>query len=332
MKPQDYQAKLKSYIQTLDPKIFGLSSTDNISLKRLSVGLHNVNFLISFKDRKFVLRFHPGNKLGQDKTADEASGMKLLKDLPVPDVLSVSKPDFLDSSVMIIEFVEGSHQDFNDLSTDKVRALARVVAKIHKIKRNVFSKALGAPPITEGNYENYVKAIFDSSVVHPLSLIDPKLYDDSSEIIAKAGKLLDSALADLAESFVGREFSLMHTDIGRDNVLWVGNDPKIIDWEEITFGDPADEVSYIFAINNLNEKHQNIFLDEYLSERTDASLKTRLPIYTLKNRLFDLVWSLSKLQQQKSGQEPQLMQKSSELYQQFYDVRREALANLVDES
>jgi hypothetical protein len=134
--PQALNEKLIHYIQSIDPSVFGLAEIATVTVTPLSKGYQNVNFLFELderQDKRFVIRFHPDNKNGNDKTAVEAQNMMLLKGIPIPDILHVGKPNFVDSSVIILQFVEGENINFNDLSAAQIKHLAEVMAETHGI-------------------------------------------------------------------------------------------------------------------------------------------------------------------------------------------------------
>ncbi len=330
MSELEYQEQLKKYLESLDSGIFGVDRVSVISIKRLGGGLHNVNYLVELDGlppRKLVVRFHPKNNPGEDKTAIEASNMRLLDGLRVPRIIFVGVPEFLGSTVMCMEFIEGTSADFRTLSDEKIRMLARATAEVHSIKRDMFSRAPSAPASEHGTYADYLSTMIKSTITDRLTKVRVEIYQDSQALIARGLEKCNDYLA--REEFTGSRFSLLHTDLGEGNVIWSSGEPTIIDWEEITFGDPADEVAYIFAINNLDTQWQSTFLDEYLRAMHDESLTRRIPAYILKNRLFDLRWSISKMAELQSGESPEMLHGSIEEYRGFYNVRRDALEALL---
>lgn len=323
--------QLKQYLQSLEPALFGVTAISTVTLERLETGLHNVNYLVTLNnslEHRFILRFHPNNDNGKDKAAAEASNMHLLEGMPIPKLLWTDKPDFLDSTIIIIEFIPGVHKDFNTLTVSEIKALAATLAEVHSKKSKLYSPSWSAAPTELGDYADYFKSVVKSTITTPLRKAPGDIYSDSAKIIHEAVVRLDVRLVD----FDNKEFSLLHTDIGSGNVLWNNSKPTFIDWEEVTFGDPADEVAYVFAINNLSKTHQSTFLKEYLAHCDDVTLGTRLPLYMLKNRLFDLVWSIGKLSQQASGIESELMSIPNNTYKKFYDERRDALERCLHDS
>jgi aminoglycoside phosphotransferase (APT) family kinase protein len=327
------EEQLKEYIGSINPERLGVAEIKGVRLQRLAGGLHNVNYLVEFDavPNKFIARFHPGNLPGTDRTAEEVAHMQLVVQLPVPRIILADKPAFLSSTIMLQEFIAGSHKEFPSLTTIEVGALARVVARMHVITRDTYSPSLGASPDMHGTFADYLRSLTRTTIDVKLDVIDKHEYADSAEIVDAARAKLDTMID--CDGMASSTFSLLHTDIGSGNVIWrEDGSPIIIDWEELSFGDPADEVAYIFAINNVDDEWQSAFLEQYQHLKTDQLLTTRLPAYILKNRLFDLAWAIGKLHNIRSGAHSGLLQGSLDLYQGYYDVRRDALQKILIET
>ena len=56
--------------------------------------------------------------------------------------------------------------------------------------------------------------------------------------------------------------ALLHGDPAGGNIIWVP-EPVLIDWEYARFGDPADEIAYIFNQNELDEPYRQDFWRGY---------------------------------------------------------------------
>lgn len=329
----DSIARLREYIFDLDPIIFNLDAITSVKMERFDRGLHNVNYLVTLNnslDCRFVLRLQPSHQAVRQTITDEAANMKILDGVPAPRLVWTDKPRFLGYPIMILTFLPGEHKDFNTLSTNEVIRLADVIAQIHGITNDEYGLISHSYPTKKGNYADYLRSAIDISITQPIQKANPAIYNNASAVINKSREYLNHMLSQNLAAFTSSSFSLLHTDIGRDNIIWNNEQPSIIDWEEMTFGDPADEVAYVFAINDLNVSAQHIFLERYKTHRTDTTLEVRLPIYILKNRLSDLAWSITKRDRQTLGEEDVLLRKSKELYQEFYDVRLASLSRLVD--
>lgn len=150
-------------------------------------------------------------------------------------------------------------------------------------------------------------------------------------MIQQAIKQLHDSLETSKNAFTGTQFSTLHTDIWSLNVVWNESKPTFVDWEDMCFGDPADELAYILAINNVSEHFKTIFMQAYLQGTHDPFFMERLDIYTLKARLFDLIWSIKKLDEEAQGQ-PGHIQKAEGIYENFYNVRLVSLRKYMDKT
>jgi aminoglycoside phosphotransferase (APT) family kinase protein len=280
------QNEIRTYIQLLNPNIFGVTKITSITLSPLSNGYQNVNFMFELNehpDKKYVIRFHPDNQQGRDKTATEAQNMQLLHEASIPKILFIDKPDFINSSIMIMEFIDGESKDFNSLTLQQMKLLAKTIARVHTITNTHYSQTMGGPATQSGNYADYLRAMIEYSIQRYLAPLKQTTYQECSQLVQQAQSRIAVEMSKAARPFAGSLFSLLHTDIGAGNVLWAGQVVTLIDWEEITFGDPADEVSYIFMVNNLTSAHQDEFLSSYFAIKADESLTQRLIAYTFKS-------------------------------------------------
>lgn len=114
---------LQNYIEQLDPKILKLKSLQNASLKLLSGGHHNANYLLTFAHtpQKFVLRFYAKYEAGSDVIVNEYQRLKSLPTGFASEVFFLDKPPFLESSLLIMEFNEGMHVKYEEMSSDQIK-------------------------------------------------------------------------------------------------------------------------------------------------------------------------------------------------------------------
>lgn len=320
-----FSAKFEEYLGSLDPQVLGLSKIGKVLCTPLDGGTSNITYLAHLDTKKFVIRFHPKSDNKADHTAEEYQKLKGAKGMHAPKALYLGKPDFIDSSALIMEFVEGEHKEFNDLSSTEVKNFAHAVADIHKITRDgVFSKCPDFPEDVKGTQYNYLQSYIDNTITRWLDEADPSLYAKDKEIIQAAQEELQKQMGKHKDAFSNTTFSYLHNDIVILNVLWNNNQPTLIDWESPSFGDRADEVAYIFAINNTSSEFEQTFLEEYEKYIDDPTLRQRVEVYKLKNRLMDVTWAISKLDEEASGKNP-LMKKAEGLYKGFYDIRLKGL-------
>ena len=65
--------------------------------------------------------------------------------------------------------------------------------------------------------------------------------------------------------FCGNDFTLIHFDLNRNNILRSNNSNKIIliDWEQASAGDSAMDIAKLFLKLNFNDVQKKDFLVEY---------------------------------------------------------------------
>lgn len=325
------QEKFEGYLQSIDPQVLGLSNIDSVSCTPLEGGTANVTYLAKVNDnKKFILRFHPKSDDQTDHTAEEYKKLKEANGLHAPKALHLGKPDFINSSALIMEFEEGEHKDFNALTPVEIKNFANAVADIHSITRaNTFSKTPDLPEDAEGTHYDYIQSHLDNTISRWLNEADPSIYQADQGLIQRAQHELNEQIEQHKEAFSSTTFSYLHNDIVVLNVLWNKDQPTIIDWEVPAFGDRADEVAYIFAINNTSNEFNEVFLEEYEKHVDDPTLRERIEIYKLKNRLLDVAWAISKLDEEAKGQNP-LMKREKGLYKGFYDIRLKGLRECLE--
>jgi len=198
-------------------------------------------------------------------------------------------------SVLLQEYIPGQPKNFNDLSAPEIGALAAVLGEVHAVVGERFSGRSGdEPSCCEGTYEDYVWAMIHESVHVRLSRFDTRPYPAAMAMLRDGTQVLRNSLARQAGHFrrPNQVFSLQHHDCNQDNVLWCSNgSPKLIDWNP-TFGDPADELAYIFTDNHCSQSFTELFLQGYQAPRGSGDVTDRIPVYVLKNLLDDLAWAI----------------------------------------
>jgi hypothetical protein len=207
---------LDTYMRSLDPSIFGLNAITSIKLSSFSTGYQNINFLIMLNDlpdKKYVIRFQPDNQHGNDKTADEAQNMRQLIGIPSPQLILVDKPDFVDSSVMIMEYVEGKSKDFNDLSPKQIKIPAETVANMHSLTNRKDCETMGGVVCLDGNYADYLQAMTEYSVQKYLGPLNLETYQESDRLVQQARVKINDKIMHAAQLFKSNDSYYIQTSI-----------------------------------------------------------------------------------------------------------------------
>ncbi len=318
-------------ILALPASVFGLTEISNCNVTSLDSGHHNYNFRIELNNDatlQYIVRFHPGTSSDNDPILGEFGKLKSLNGLHCPRVHYVGAFEGVESQVLIMEFIPGEHKDFEILTDDEIGSLAQAIKDIHGITSDTYSSRLGAQADSHGTHLSYANALISSTIDNRIAKLNPDIYKNDAQLIHNAIKQLHDWLKISENAFTSTQFSVMHTDIWSLNVIWDEGKPTFIDWEDMCYGDPADEVAYIFAINNVSDHFKKYFLDTYVRSMQDTFFSERLRIYTLKARLFDLIWSIKKLDEEMSNQ-PGYIQKEKGVYEEYYIVRLNALKKFI---
>lgn len=322
-----HEKQIIKYIHTLDPKLFNLSKISDVICTKLHGGLHNVNFKVTVTDgvnqRICVLRTPDSNKDAAALASENYYVQLLQNSGTTPKILHYSQDTTLNRPIIISEFITGKHLQFDELDNYQITLLAQKLVRIHAVKNELFSIGNAKLPKTKGTLKDYAEATVREKITKRYKIYSKEVVHDAAAV-NQAQAILHTLLSGATNSsWDARTFSLCHGDIGAGNIIWADTDLWFIDWDDARFGDPADDIGYIFAINHMGPDFQRTFLDAYSKESKDASIASRTDAYVLKNYLFDVVWAIGKLYQIKN--ESSLIEISESQYREMYEQR---LSNL----
>lgn len=324
--------QLVEYVTLLSPEILGRVSTDEVQLTQLAGGHHNVNFLIDIGDpsaKRYVLRFHPSDQDGNDVVAAEYAQLKKLNGLLAPKAIHLGKPDFLSSSVMIMEFVPGVHKSYSDLNPSEIRQLANGLATIHLFGEEWY-QSHPEEVLRLGTYMDAAHAVITAWTVEPLAKIARGQYPEATLLVQMALTRLEADLKRESAAFAGVTRSLIHSDPNPENVIWHEKGITFVDWSGAGIGDPADEISFMFVGNAVSDEFKWVFMEEYLGLRPDASLPVRIEVYVLKSLIEDLVWVMSQLERERLGTLSRFLTREEGTYQRHFEIRFQALRGYME--
>ena len=318
------EEEVKAYVRSLPPHIFGLQTYEHLSCARLKKGLHHLNFKLVVSDTTktctAVVRL-PATAEDQEALTREVWYLEKLKSDVTPNILFHATASSLGMPVLITAFVPGAHIAFSRLTEAQIGMLAKKLTDVHSIKENRYSSAGAVLPTFMGTYRNYARAVVYEDIDKPYERARSIPHDDKT--VSRARTLLDRMLNSNNDSWGQNEFSLCHGDIGIYNVLWTEHDLRLIDWDGARFGDPADDIAYIFAINQVSSRWRSSFLNTYSRLSPTQHIQSRIEIYLLKNYLFDVVWSMGKLLEEQENRS--LVKLARGEYQVMYEERLTAL-------
>jgi thiamine kinase-like enzyme len=314
---------IKAYVHSLPPRIFGLETIETLECARLDKGLHHLNFKLDisdgFKKCQAVLRL-AGTTEDYSRLINEVWYLKKVGEGIAPKVLYHADTSALEMPVVITAFAAGVHLDFNNLDDTHIARLAEKLAAVHAIKDTHYSIGDAALPATRGTYRDYARSAIYEALTKPYNRAKKIPHD---KVIVKACEALEQKLNSPDPSWSQDTFSLGHGDVGIYNVLWSGHDLCLIDWDGARFGDPADDIAYIFAINHVSKQWQATFLDAYFRASKSKDVASRIETYLLKNYIQDVVWAIGKILEEQEGRSLVRLEKGA--YQAMYERRLAAL-------
>lgn len=92
------------------------------------------------------------------------------------------------------------------------------------------------------------------------------------------------------EGWEGREFSLIHGDLSAGNILWSGDAVRLIDWEYVRFGDPAEDLAYLLSEQPIGADAWAQVVAGYLSGGGDPLTIARVARYRILTALDATLW------------------------------------------
>ncbi len=221
----------------------------------------------------------------------------------VPQILETSFTS--DSPYFTMSYVPGVHKPYDTLTVAELKTLGAQVARLHAIRKRTFATGYLALADKPGTHYDYL-----SHNTKNMNVMDT---DYSQDLLIKTAlQTLQKMMS--PKYFWRKTFSMIHGDLNAHNILWRGRNISIIDWEGARYGDPADEIAYIKAINRLTDTQFENFLCGYLPLAPDPDITNRLPTYELKNRIFDVMWALGSKQHANTVKE-------QSYFQRAYDIR-----------
>lgn len=79
----------------------------------------------------------------------------------------------------------------------------------------------------------------------------------------------------------GGPFHLVHGDVWGGNILWRHGRPRLVDWEHHRVGDPAEDLAYAAAMDDVPQPLMRALLDGYGAPRLAAAVRWWRPLLAL---------------------------------------------------
>lgn len=285
MRKQPELINIKRALHRINPSVLGLKSDDEIySINKINSGEAHFNYIAETKEEKFLIRLSKARLDGKGKPTWAIKHInreyKALK--AVENIETEQKVYYKDTSCnivsrpfIIIRYIEG--KPIKRLSINELKELAALLSKIHKIHH---INGIREESILSYN-RHYVKRR-----VKGLLKPDIRIYFNSSFV---------SQLENAYKIFVGiklKKFrlSLIHGDVGKDNLIKSKNRIILIDWEHARLAEPQFDIATALERFNLQGRRKKLFLSEYI-KNGGQSLKD-LKKYQMIRSFDRLLWAL----------------------------------------
>lgn len=274
-----------------------ITSVHKVTVTELGSAENNVNVLITLNGEiRFVVRVVRHENHKHRLTGEFETLQKLPKDISAnPIALDLSKT-IIPHSFMLETFIEGDQVTKWDIPT--LKQLAVTMAKFHQIKHNRFTGYGGHGEPAEkmditGFFYDVNREFLDDF---------PSLRQDPD--VAFALQKIQPYLKSKQHLFDQiTHFSLIHGDLTTQNILVNHDNLYILDWEVSTFGDNANDFATFFyddfEYHNwrvwLDPHHQKVFIDEYLRHFDDETLKSRIEVWLIFDKVCSLIFCKKRL-------------------------------------
>lgn len=300
----------------------GLTSEDLRKLldgPHLAEGSYAVIFELPHSDRKIVAKAWKDPKLASERAKPENAALRLLQmrgSKTTPRLMG-----YLKSAAIIFEekIEAGPIEEFDKPAIDQ---LAVAIAEIHSIELNAYGKSL-----SRRKRGTQMDCLNDG-----IGKLRQVLYSfsDLPEITALVQRTIDKAeerAREKTEAFRGNNFTLIHFDLNRNNILRAKDSDKIIlvDWGQASAGDNAMDIAKLFLKLDFNEEKRKEFLAEYQSRLPgkDEHFLDRLEVYEPLVLVNSILWRLGVLNRQPRPESP-------EAEKQFYTRVKTGLDDELD--
>jgi len=260
-------------------------------------------------DKKTIAKVWKNPKSDAGRADHENAALRLLRLRKSQEAPRLN--GYLKSSAIIFEEkIEGSPIKCYDKKS--INQLAEALAKIHSIKLNAFGK-----PLTERIEGTQLDYLMEGIKRLRDSLSNSTGSDESIFLISKVIEKTEDLAMKKKESFQNNNFTLIHFDLNRNNILRSSSSDKIIivDWEQASAGDNAMDIAKMFLKLNFDEEQKSCFLTEYEKgfSKKDEHFQDRLDIYEPLVAVNSVLWRLRALKNKSTQRSAE-----SENEKQFY--------------
>lgn len=169
-----------------------------------------------------------------------------------------SKPVYLSDKFMTCHFIKGFHK--NKLSKKQIKALAKSLKKLHKIKHKKKVYCL------EKEFKNYKRILDDK----------------------KSKKIIKNSLEKLKKNNKKKDLVLSHNDLNKENIIF-NNKVYFIDWEFASKNNRFFDLATLCIKYNFSKQEEKILLSSYFPIVKEKYYK-RLKNYKVICKNFWKLW------------------------------------------
>lgn len=194
-----------------------------------------------------------------------------------------------ESPILLEKEVKGVSIDF-DIDTN-IKKIANALSELHSISFEKFGKP--EEKRIRGSKLDNLKFNLNLLKIHWNQVVLNEVDFDNckKEFVLNYLKKVDDSVNLLENDFSDRNFSLIHFDLHKDNILLDENNNIIlIDWGNASIGDNAMDIAKLFYKNNFSEKQKQVFFENY--SFADDTIKKRVDVYYQLVVLNSLAWRL----------------------------------------
>lgn len=273
------KSKIKEIIKNLKPELLGVDEIKIQSFKKLGLGECNLNYLLNIENKKFLCRVNI-DKENSNKIEIEYENLKKIEHLGIaPKALYFHmRNENFERDLVILEFIEGKpfrmgQKTFTD---EQIKKLSQTLSRLHS--QNIKLSNKDKTPYLE--VFKYAKEF----VTEINKYTSNKYESELNEIILKVNKIIPKTNDAL--------YRLVHGDVCPQNVVETKNEIKLIDWESVSYSDPARDIVNVLVDFGLKNNQLELFYSEYFKNRDDESLLERVKIHQVLTRTNYSLWEI----------------------------------------
>ncbi len=244
----------------------------SLSVDKLSGGERHQLFRVSeLGSESYVVRINnTHDQYDLEKARREAMVLSYLEDGLAPRLYDYDEcSTFFHRPTMLIAFLPGMHVDLAASSEGMLNSLGWTVGRLHNLKSDRFITAFGFNARTPAEY---LIERFKWDIGRRIQW--DKLPSELATRFWKGyRKVAEAALDSVTQEqwLAPRPFSLLHGDMGGENIIWSEGKVRLLDWEDVRLGDAAEEVAYIFTENTLSDRGRVAFWNGYADARVGGA-------------------------------------------------------------